>query len=744
VRLRRRTGWLAGAGRWLVAGAMVAAVGGVPAAAVAAPVVSPLAAGGAVATVRLVTGDEVTVTRVAGGRPTYLVRPETGGGVGSYQGGNGDHYVIPAVAQPFVGRQLDLSLFDVTALAAAGTDRLPVTATFTAGTTPSAPPGVTFTSVTGTVSTGTVATGYLTAASEPAFARALRARIGADVAAGRQPGTAPIQAGLTSMRLAGAGQTAAVQPRYPLHPLQIDVTDGTGAPAAEGIVYLFDTDDFTRISQIVEVIDGVARIQVPAGNYSVYAPFQHFDAQGDVTELRNVSVGDFTVADTGTSTVSVDERTATSLVSVTTPRPATQVQLMLEYERTDGLGNTVTIAPTTGSAPLYVNPQPAARVGALRFVVLWTGLATNAADAYRYDVAFHADRVPVDETYAARPEQLAVVHHHFSADPAGGTVGGGFEAAPTEGSDDPFTTLVLPAPTQAMPAVLTEYVGTGDGEQWRQLTLTPSFVVWASDVRTFRAGRSYSVDWGHGPLAAGFGQHTGPSLCSACVSGSTLSLGFDPLRDSEPDHNEAFLTKQDTTHFTLYRDGAVVADLGNGYTGAVLQDIPATAGTYRAVFDRSSPSFLRSSATHTDVTMAYSPAVDAGSTLPAEDTCLYGQAATEPCQILPALTLTERLAVDATNTSDLATQTMSLRVGHLRYDGAGSRAAITSVTVSVSFDGGTTWQPAAVSGSAGCYAASWANPASARGSAPALRVTATDAAGGSITQTVTAAYAIAS
>lgn len=738
MRVRRRTRWL------VAAAAVVVVVGGVPAAAVAAPVVSPLAAGGAAATVRLVTGDQVTVTRVPGGRSTYLVRPESADGVVSYQGGNGDHYVIPAVAQPFVGRQLDLSLFDVTALAAAGTDRLPVTATFAAGTAPSAPPGVTFTAVTGTAPAGMVATGYLTAASEPAFARALRARIGADVAAGRQPGAGPLVAGLTSMRLAGAGRTAVVQPRYALHPLQIDVTDGTGAPAAYGVVYLFDTDDFTRISQIVEVVDGVARIQVPAGNYSVYAPFDHFDAQGDVTEERTVSVGDFSVADTGTSTVSLDERTATSLVSVTTPRPATQVQLVLEYQRTDSLGNAVTIAPTTGSAPQYVNPQPAARVGTLRFVVLWTGVATDAADAYRYDVAFHSGQVSADETYAARPDQLAVVHHHFSADPAGGTAGGGFEAAPNEGSDDPYTTLVLPAPTQAMPADLTEYVGTGDGEQWRQLTLTPSFVVWAGDVRTFRAGHSYSIDWGHGPLAAGFGQHAGPSLCSACASGTALSVGFDPLRDSEPDHHEAFLTREDTSHFTLYRDGAVVADLGSGYTGVVLQDVPTAAGTYRAVFDRSNPSFQRSGVTHTDVTMAYSPTVDAGSTLPAEDTCLNGPAATAPCQILPALTLTERLAVDRTNTSDLATQTMSLRVGHLRYDGAGSRAAITSVTVSVSFDGGTTWQAAAVSGTAGRYAASWANPASARGSAPALRVTATDAAGGSITQTITGAYAIAS
>jgi hypothetical protein len=106
---------------------------------------------------------------------------------------------------------------------------------------------------------------------------------------------------------------------------------------------------------------------------------------------------------------------------------------------------------------------------------------------------------------------------------------------------------------------------------------------------------------------------------------------------------------------------------------------------------------------------------------------------------MPALTLNYRLASNQSNTSALAEQTMDLTVGHLSYDGRGSHAAITSAAVSVSFDGGATWQPAALTGGAGSYHATWRNTGSA---APALRVTATDAAGGSLTQTVTAAYGL--
>jgi hypothetical protein len=148
--------------------------------------------------------------------------------------------------------------------------------------------------------------------------------------------------------------------------------------------------------------------------------------------------------------------------------------------------------------------------------------------------------------------------------------------------------------------------------------------------------------------------------------------------------------------------------------------------------------FSQSTKTHTEVTVKYSPTAT-GSPLPATDFC-QGGTPTTPCQILPALTLDYQLAADESNTSHSPVQTMGLQVGHVTYNGIGSRSPITSATVSVSFDNGTTWHPAAVVGFAGHYVALWHNPAS--GGSPELRVTATDAAGDAITQTITNAYTI--
>jgi hypothetical protein len=61
-------------------------------------------------------------------------------------------------------------------------------------------------------------------------------------------------------------------------------------------------------------------------------------------------------------------------------------------------------------------------------------------------------------------------------------------------------------------------------------------------------------------------------------------------------------------------------------------------------------------------------------------------------------------------------------------------------SVSVSFDGGQTWQAAHVSGQAGHYLATFTAPAGAK---VTLRTQATDAGGGSIDETIINGYQIA-
>jgi hypothetical protein len=222
-------------------------------------------------------------------------------------------------------------------------------------------------------------------------------------------------------------------------------------------------------------------------------------------------------------------------------------------------------------------------------------------------------------------------------------------------------------------------------------------------------------------------------------------LNFSTAGDSQPGHFVPVL--QDVTtpgrvRFTLYRDGIKLLS-ARGATGAVVHNIPARPTSYRAVLDVSlagQAGFSQSTHTHTDLTVRSVPGT--GATLPAQDTC-PGRSAATPCRILPTLTLGYQLATSQHNTSNSPQQMLHLSVGHASYDGAGSHAPITSTMVWVSFDQGKTWTRATVTGSSGRYTVTWPNPPSARGTSPEIKVTAADATGGSITQTITSAYTVA-
>ncbi|UWE07750.1 molybdopterin-binding protein [Actinacidiphila bryophytorum] len=713
--------------------AAAALTGGPPATAAPAPTapqVRPIAPPVS-KTLTLVTGQRIRVD-MAGERVTaYRLLPGGGaaGALLSFGVGGGDRYTLPADAMPQIGRGLDLSLFDVTALARQTTQdgRIPVTLDFTGGATPTAPPGVQLTSTSPSTSRSTAA-GYLTPA---AFAQAVREH--------RLPPS------LASVRLRGAPQAAA-HPDFPLHTLQITAAGLAGAPADTpmGSIVL-NTDDVSRFGTAVPVDGGEGNVQVPAGHYAIYTVFLDHDEQGSAVAYREVAQN-ATVADSDdTTAVTADESAADRRVSVTTPRPAKADLLKLTWFRKGPTGlvsfDSVQIGDPSTEA-VYVNALPAAPDGS-RYTVQWGGSSGPAtgSGAYRYDVAFGSDDVPADQSFTVRDDQLATVEQHFSADPAGGDFPGALYALPV----DDFTRAVEAAGQAVLappvdqgdthiPGTRTEYMGTADGGAWAYTELTPQLDTFEADITTLTAGSTHRIDWAHGPLAPGLGAHRDQQLrdCTACAGGGLFSLYF-PTGDSEPDHIGS--TSATSANFTLYQNGTKVADEPD-VLGA---QVPATGqpATYRAVFDTdlAGTGATQSTRTHTELGFRDPGGTDPALALPADVPCPETD-----CRIMPALTLTYRLDTDQSNTSTGAEQAMDLTVGHLSYDGRGSQAAITSAAVSVSFDGGTTWQPAALTGAAGTYHATWQNTGTA---APALKVTASDAAGGTLTQTVTAAYSLA-
>jgi hypothetical protein len=113
--------------------------------------------------------------------------------------------------------------------------------------------------------------------------------------------------------------------------------------------------------------------------------------------------------------------------------------------------------------------------------------------------------------------------------------------------------------------------------------------------------------------------------------------------------------------------------------------------------------------------------------------CTLGR--THSRAVQPLLTLRYRVAGMGLNGSASPGQQMvRLSIGHLQLTKA---TPITSVAVSASLDGGKTWHPARVTGSGTSYAAAFNAPGRAM---VTLKTTATDAAGGSITQTIINAY----
>ncbi|MBY8881480.1 hypothetical protein [Actinacidiphila acidipaludis] len=699
------------------------------------------------------TGQKVTVRKDATGRTSYLLQPAGAqdDGVVSWQpGADADHYVVPVDALPYLGRGLDPSLFDVTALARTGPAdeaRIPVTLAFSAGTAPTAPPGVTLTSV-----AGTTAQGYLAPGAGRAFAARLHQRIAADVAAGRRPGSTPLTDGLADMTAGGtraavtdAAGPRVVTPHYPLHILQVTATDALGAPA-DTDAFVMNNDSLAREAADMPVAGGLGRIAVPAGNYTVATVFPTWNDDGDLTDLRQVTAPDVTVPDTGTGpTVALDARTATATVSLTTPRPSVREVTALDVERVDATGQAAAsmgVSTWSGTAHIAVAPASAPSIGRLQYRTRFDTVATDPADAYRYDVAFSADHIDADQAYAVDPSRTATVHHSFSTDPAAADTTGSLLAGPYDSGYPSGTDEVSGYSFLTFPARLTEYVQTYPGSLWSETVSGPAAMM-HGDARAFAAGRTYAVDWFHGPLAPTLGLHHTDdtnSWCLMCTAGPVASLNYQTAGDSDPDHSGFGFRN---ASLTAYVDGEPVAS--NPYAGAVLTGVPTGAATYRVVLTTDAggdPSVSQSTHTVTDLTVKSPATPDPASALPASDSC-DGASADTPCQILPALTMSCDLAADLTDTGSSAVQAMTVDVGHISYGGKGSTAPVTSLTVRVSFDGGTTWRTATAAGTQGHYVALWANPASAAAASPVLEVTAKDTLGGSLRQTITDAYTVA-
>jgi hypothetical protein len=696
----------------------------------------------AVRPVLLLNGDRVVTLSRPGGRTAgTLLLPAPGAGtVFSLRIGSRTDY-IPADALPFMGRGLSPGLFDLADLRRAETSsRLTVQVTFT-GHSPPGLPGVTITR-----SGPGSAEGYLTASSARVFGAALARQFRADH--GRASyGTDGLFAGGVTISPAGSRGPARAQPQFPMHELTVTGTNLAGQPDTGDPLLVFNADDPRTFGDPIEAENlfyhGTARYSVPAGHYWAVALFATTASPG--ISFRLVVLPQFTVQGSQTR-VHMAARAASSELRVTTPRPSVLQVWTFTVVRNgpDGgfVGGTVSGGP--GDA-LWVSPTAVApSAGSLHAYAAATlaSPANAAGTPYVYNLALAgpAGIIPV-EHWVVDQASLATVTERYYQDVS--TTGSSF-------AQTFYPQLVIPSFSLALPVQL-------PGLQIQYFSGNPS-VAWESGYivdtsaggqfgffRTLRAGQHVTEDWNKYPLhpqraiqlVRGSLASLFPEVPTALRAGNTLWLFPLPFSDNEGHAGTGFQSipgEKISGSYAIYQDGVRIGhgNPANSILPVTLSNKPSVI-RFELSAARPGASVVLSPASQTVWTWRSAPRPRA--TLPPSWICVTGN---RRCVAQPMMTLDYHVhGLSLHGTTTPGPQVIGLTVGHLQLSG---HAPVTGATALVSYDGGRTWRPADVTpAGGGNFAISFTAPAGAN---VTLRTSATDAAGGSITETIQDAYQV--
>lgn len=633
-------------------------------------------------TVRLVTGDVVRVVMRGGRQTADVVKAQKTGPGSAFHTffRDGDLYVVPASAVPYLGSTLDPALFDVTRLGQRPTHQLAATVHLRAGGSADGLPGFTAHSRSGSVVHGVFSSGT-------AFGAALARQATRDHASATH--TTGLFRGVTRIApAAGRPAAASSRPSVSSGTLTIDATDYNGNPDNGDTMTIYNVDDINVYNNFVFFENGTAQLtDVPDGHYSGVAFFYDFSTGS----IYQVTLAQFTVK--GDTTVSVDARDATSQVSITTPRPAVPNQTSMQVARADANGLIGSYAFLAGDQAFYVKPivkHPS--IGRLYYWVYTRQFSVGAKQPYTYDLKFGTtDRISPDQSYHPAARSLAAIDSAYYADHDGQqSLDGRFGAFPWEQflitSDVQFT-----VPTQR-----TEYYLASNDLEWEafdyQVYVPNPFTLLGeidSSWRSFESGWSPYEPWGDDPSHPRMFQHNifiNQTVCPACLSGTTLDVLAFPFGDnswqhrSYPDQPTAGL--DESASWSVLADGSVVQQ----GTGVLLASANVgSASTYGIDYDttRSSSDFTMSTRTSTSWTV---PEDAPRAALPHGWTCSVSGGTS--CTVLPVMTVNYSLPVDLLGQIHSGKATGSLRIGHLAH----SHAPVASLRVRVSYDGGSTYQ----------------------------------------------------
>jgi hypothetical protein len=702
----------------------------------------------------LINGSRVLISRLPGGGQEVALRP----------GGNpvsvltlrigGRMREIPAVAMPFLGRGLDPSLVDLSALekAEAG-GRLPVRITFGGRRAPTLP-GVTVTSAGPGIERG-----YLTASGAAAFGAALARQFRADHARASY-GEDGMFAGGVSVALAGAPARRVARPVFRLHTLTVAATGVHGRPDTGDVVFLLNEDNPLRFEDPEEsfnVFDhGVAKFSVPEGHYWAIGDFVNFS--GNSASERLTVLPQFTVR--RGRTMHMSAQAATSKIGFTTPRPATLQVSGFTLIRGAGNGTTFSFGFSDSGISLWVSPTAhKPTIGTLQSFT--TGQLTssrngsNAAYAYNLDYAGPPGRIPAAQHFDVAPASLATVTENYLQDvhSAGGWGVFGGHKAELQGI---VFAEIWPA---SLPRTQTQYFNAGPSLAWstfyNEFTSFSRFGGGQSDAfRVFSGGQRRTETWNDypahpqpdvQPLTGVLGAAL-PAFVSASRTGNTLNLATAPFSDNYPGHLGqlafSFATGKvlASASYAIYQNGVKIGH-GRPFNGITPVTLSSRPSQIKFVLNahRSESVFPLSTATTTAWTWRSAPRPRA--TVPRNWFCGFtSRALQRHCAVQPMMTLNYHVrGLARDERTQAGQQQIDLDVGHIQL---ATPARITRASAQVSYNDGQSFRPAGVTSlGGGRFRITFTAPA---GVDVTLRVSAADAAGGSITETILRAYGVAS
>ncbi|WP_407663077.1 S8 family serine peptidase [Micromonospora radicis] len=501
----------------------------------------------------------------------------------------------------------------------------------------------------------------------------------------------------------------AVEKEEESYPVTIRHLGADGAATGDYRTVLNQLDGFDVVSAYDP--SGTAQLRLPKGRYGVNSHL--FDPENGTATLL---VQPELVVDSAT-TLTIDTRQARPVRMTVPQRSATPGlvdvnarYLSDEYVQIWGILASDFTGLATGQLGRPVAPERFQGV----VISHWADLDTDHS-SYFYGVGeTFPGRMPTGLNKHYRSGDLARVEQQF---PIGypGTEAIKFTYPEIRNYQTGVWGLELPT---TVPGKRVEYFNTNSGS-WHGFLLfgvpaEEGRLDWvadlSSDATTYQAGRTYQDTWNRGPY--------GPSFPAPRTSDDGIIRWGNYLSFSVPLHSDAARhtggTVLDTVRTALYRNGKLVSEYPFGVGS---WELPDGNATYRI------ESSMRQSFT------SLSTEVSASWTFQSRN--VGNRYVRQPASVIrftPSL--------DDGNAAP-AGRPFVIPIQVQRQTGTAAAKTV-SLTVEVSYDGGTTWQQATVKKAGRDWSATLQHPNGA--GHVSLRATAKDSAGNTVTQRITKAY----